>query len=184
MSIKVNSSQKTLSCSCLYKGQHLRYDSRTSLDLWNFSCLGFKISSLFGCFRQNTQQSGWHGWQDFKRMCFGWAACRVCCCVLSVSVGCRERSNRLRSEKLEWFFYRNVSRLSFSDDRAEEAEAADRPFGTPSAHERQPPAARVRPADRAAQRWLHARMERALLTPRLHIMYTALSVTCNGRETL
>lgn len=31
----------------------------------------------------------------------------------------------------------------FPDDRAEEAEAAHRPPGTPSAHERQPPAARV-----------------------------------------
>lgn len=31
----------------------------------------------------------------------------------------------------------------FPDDRTEEAEAADRPPGTPSAHERQPPAARV-----------------------------------------
>lgn len=33
--------------------------------------------------------------------------------------------------------------LVFSDDWAEEAEAADRPAGTPSAHERQPTAARL-----------------------------------------
>lgn len=36
-----------------------------------------------------------------------------------------------------------VSSFSFSDDGAEEAEAADRLAGTPAAHERQPAAAGV-----------------------------------------
>lgn len=36
-----------------------------------------------------------------------------------------------------------VCSFSFSDDGAEEAEAADRPAGTPTAHERQPAAAGV-----------------------------------------
>lgn len=39
-----------------------------------------------------------------------------------------------------------MSLLCYSDDRAEEAEAADRPVGTASAHECQPPAACLRSA--------------------------------------
>lgn len=64
------------------------------------------------------------------------------------------------------------SLLCFSDDRTEEAEAADWPVGTPSAHERQPPAACIRfsrygPED--ARHRLCVRVERAVLTRRLHI---------------
>ncbi len=40
--------------------------------------------------------------------------------------------------------FENLSFVCSSDDRAEEAEAADWPSGTPSAHERQPPAACIR----------------------------------------
>lgn len=77
------------------------------------------------------------------------------------------------------FFFLNLSFLCSSDDRTEEAEAADWLVGTPSAHERQPPAACIRSSDTAMKQlsigcvWT----ECAFPTQRMHIMYTALSVS-------
>lgn len=85
-------------------------------------------------------------------------------------------------------FFENLSVVCSSDDRAEEAEAADWPFGTPSTHERQPSAARIRligEGHEAAQHRL-CPTECVVLAQRLHIKYTALSVsvTYNSRKTL
>ena len=59
-----------------------------------------------------------------------------------------------------------------SDDRTKEAEAADWPVGTPSAHERQPPAACLRLTDMAQ---CSIDFVSGRTVSRLHVRYTVLS---------
>lgn len=163
------------------------------------------VSVLVACILllSSEDTAWWRGWQDFKSIRFSSAVCSVCAAFVRfckvtwknesmktiVQRGCRpirrERNVHANRGTGGMAFKNLLKNLCSSDDRTEEAEAADWPVGTPSAHERQPPAACIRSTE-AAPRRLCVWTERAVLAQRLHVMYTALSVsvTNNGRETL
>jgi len=89
----------------------------------DFNRIGFPLSSVQSFVRHLFVSAKWHRHLNQSR--------------LYIREACTFSRGRMCAPA-------GLTFLSSSDDGAEEAEAADRPIGTPSAHERQPPAACVK----------------------------------------